>query len=52
LFINSGVDFDLQNASPAINTGTMDAVNAGYKTSMNGLTVPDAGGVDRGTYQY
>lgn len=51
-FVNPGSkDFHLQSTSPAINAGTMDSVNAGYKTDLDGNTVPQGGAVDIGAYE-
>jgi len=51
-FVNPGSkDFHLQSTSPAINAGSMDSVNAGYKTDLDGKTVPQGGAVDIGAYE-
>jgi hypothetical protein len=44
-------DFHLQSTSPAINAGSMDSVNAGYKADLGGTAVPQSGAVDIGTYE-
>jgi hypothetical protein len=44
-------DFHLQSTSPAINAGSMDSVNAGYKTDLGGGAVPQGAAVDVGAYE-
>jgi hypothetical protein len=47
-----GGDFRLLAGSPAIDTGTAESVNAGYKADLAKTSVPQGAGVDMGGYEY
>lgn len=52
-FVDPGnKNFHLQSSSPSINAGSMDSVNAGYKSDLDGTSVPQSGAVDVGSYEY
>ncbi len=52
-FVNPlGFDFHLNATSPAIDTGTMASVTAGYALDFDNKTVPVGAGVDIGVYEY
>ena len=45
-------DFRLQSASPAVNAGSMHAVNMGFTKDFNSATVPQGGAVDIGATEF
>ncbi len=52
LFVNPGAgDLRLASGSPAIDAGTTESTNAGFRTDMDGKSVPAGGGVDIGAYE-
>jgi hypothetical protein len=51
MFVNpQGGDFHLQANSPALNTGSMQSVQAGYTKNRDGNTVGQNGTVNIGAY--
>ena len=45
-------NFSLQGSSPAINSGNLDVVGAGYLTDLKGKVIPMGGAVDIGAHEY
>ena len=51
-FANPGNNnFHLQASSPAIDLGSSDSTKSGYKTDLDGNSVPQGGAVDVGSYE-
>jgi parallel beta-helix repeat protein len=51
-FVNAdGGDLRLASGSPAIDAGTTESTSAGFRTDMDGRSVPAGGGVDIGAYE-
>jgi len=51
MFVNPGVDFHVEEDSPALGAGSMDSVSLGWQHDLNLTPVPQAGAPSVGVYE-